>query len=525
MSSDVVLTAAMRSNLLSLQGTQNLIDKTQYNLATGRKVNSALDNPQSFFTAQGLSNRASDLGRLLDGIGQSIRAIEQANTGITALTDLVEQAQSVADQAKTALSDASSAAVAVSDSTELKGKAAEKIIGTVTGAVAADAFTIKVGDEVLETFAIDANTTLNSLVAEINDRATDTEKSFEASISSTGQLQISSTNGDRLTLDDTTGTLLDDLNVITQGTTAAETFLPGGSLDIKLTGTGIIDSNTALSGLTQFAGFTQTADTLSIEVDGVGTTTLLIGNSGTGPKTIDDLVDAINANAIAGGDLEGMSAVFDDATDTIKIVADSSVGNFSLTAAGGATVDLGQGQSASGTELFFKPGEGAGVDETLAGLASDFDNIRAQIDAIVKDANYRGTNLLNGDDLTTTFDENGTSTLVTDGVTFTSSGLNIEEADFTSSINIQESVDQAKAALDTVRQFGNSIANDLSIIQTRQNFTEQTITTLKAGADDLTVADQNEEGANLLALQTRQQLGVTSLSLAAQSQQAVLRLF
>jgi flagellin-like hook-associated protein FlgL len=76
-----------------------------------------------------------------------------------------------------------------------------------------------------------------------------------------------------------------------------------------------------------------------------------------------------------------------------------------------------------------------------------------------------------------------------------------------------------------VRSFGSTLANNLSIIQARRDFTESTINTLQAGADDLTVADQNEEGANLLALQTRQTLGVTSLSLASQSQQAVLRLF
>lgn len=79
--------------------------------------------------------------------------------------------------------------------------------------------------------------------------------------------------------------------------------------------------------------------------------------------------------------------------------------------------------------------------------------------------------------------------------------------------------------MESVRGFGSTLANNLSIIQTRRDFTQNTINTLRAGADDLTVADQNEEGANLLALQTRQQLGVTSLSLAAQSQQSVLRLF
>ena len=96
MSSDVVLTSALRSNLLSLQNTQRLIDDTQLKLATGLRVNSALDNPQNFFAAQSLNNRASDLGRLLDGISQSIRTIETADNGIKGLTDLVGQAESVA---------------------------------------------------------------------------------------------------------------------------------------------------------------------------------------------------------------------------------------------------------------------------------------------------------------------------------------------------------------------------------------------------------------------------------------------
>src|SRR5690606_38054086 len=115
--------------------------------------------------------------------------------------------------------------------------------------------------------------------------------------------------------------------------------------------------------------------------------------------------------------------------------------------------------------------------------------------------------------------------LVTNGVDFTALGLGLIEADFTKENGVQLSLDASRAALDRVRNFGQSIANDLAIIQTRRDFTESTINTLKAGADDLTVADQNEEGANLLALQTRQALGTTSLALASQSQQSVLRLF
>ena len=103
MSGDIVLSAALRSNLLSLQNTQRNIDVTQLRLATGLRVNSALDGPQNFFTAQSLNDRAFDLGRLLDGISQSVRTIEEANSGVTALTTLVNQAESIAQEAETEL--------------------------------------------------------------------------------------------------------------------------------------------------------------------------------------------------------------------------------------------------------------------------------------------------------------------------------------------------------------------------------------------------------------------------------------
>ena len=125
----------------------------------------------------------------------------------------------------------------------------------------------------------------------------------------------------------------------------------------------------------------------------------------------------------------------------------------------------------------------------------------------------------------TFFNEDRSNTLTTEGIDFTALGLGIAQGDFTNIDSIQDSITETGAALESVRRFGSSIANDLAIIQVRQQFTEETINTLEAGADDLTLADQNEEGANLLALQTRQQLGVTALSLAAQSQQSILRLF
>ena len=96
--SGIVLSASVRQNLLSLQSTAALLATTQNDLATGNKVNSALDNPTEFFTAQGLNNRASDISNLLDGIGNGVQVLQAANTGITSLQSLVANAQSIANQ-------------------------------------------------------------------------------------------------------------------------------------------------------------------------------------------------------------------------------------------------------------------------------------------------------------------------------------------------------------------------------------------------------------------------------------------
>src|ERR1700693_2845231 len=97
--SGIVLSASVRQNLLSLQSTADLLSTTQNRLATGNKVNSALDNPTNFFTAQGLNNRASDITNLLDSIGNGVQVLQAANTGLTSLQKLVDSAKSVATQA------------------------------------------------------------------------------------------------------------------------------------------------------------------------------------------------------------------------------------------------------------------------------------------------------------------------------------------------------------------------------------------------------------------------------------------
>jgi len=270
---DVTLTAALRSNLLSLQGTQKLLDNTQLRLSTGLKVNSALDNPNSFFAAQSVNNRASDLGRLLDGIGQGIQVLKAADEGIKSLTSFLEQAQAIAQEA----------------------------------------------------------------------------------------------------------------------------------------------------------------------------------------------LDQANASG------------------------------------------------------------GAPADETS--LEAQYDEIQLQIGTLVSDAGYRGTNLLDQGDLTVTFNEDATASLTVTGVDFTATGLGLAAADFQDAAAATTALTNISDALDTVRAQARTFGNNLNIIQSRQDFTQSLINVLKEGADKLVVADKNEEGARLLSLQTTQQLGITSLSLASQAEQSILRLF
>jgi flagellin-like hook-associated protein FlgL len=269
--SGIVLSAGVRSNLLNLQQTSDLITQTQTKLATGKRVNSALDNPNNYFTAQGLDNRASDLSNLLDSMSTAINTIQAANNGISAITKLVQSAQSLVSQAN------------------------------------------------------------------------------------------------------------------------------------------------------------QTSDT------------------------------------------------------TVR-----------------------------------------------ASLSSQFDSITTQIDKLAADAGFNGINLLNGDNLTVTLNEDASSSVTVSGVDDTSAGdlsINAAANNWATSTNISAASTQLTAALTTLRSQSQSLSSSLSTVQIRQDFTKAMINTLQTGSSDLTLADSNEEGANLLALQTRQQLSSTALSLASQADQNVLRLF
>lgn len=164
-------------------------------------------------------------------------------------------------------------------------------------------------------------------------------------------------------------------------------------------------------------------------------------------------------------------------------------------------------------------------------LALQFDQLLGQIDDLANDSSFNGTNLIRAtpDNLEVDFNEDGSSDITITGLDSTTgaSGLNVSPAasNFATIANINVAITQINSALSSLRSNAATIGSNNTILQSRLNFTQELANTLDEGAAKLTLADLNEESANLLALQTRQQLGLNSLSLAAQSERAILSLF
>lgn len=375
---DISLTASMRSNLLSLQQTQSLMDTTQERLSTGKKVNSAIDNPSSYYTAQSLTNRASDLSSLLDSMGQAVQTIQAANEGIEAITDFVQQAKALANTAR--------------DNATVKGTTSS---GTYTAA--------------------------------------------------------------------------DDTKNIT----------------VKIEGVADQDIKVTLK------------DTDSLE------------------QAATKIAKALN-----------------DGTDGVKDAEDTVIGGFT------ATVENGQ------IKISNSKGIVANVSGTISGITfngeignstrttsmKQYNEILDQIDQLAKDSGYKGVNLLQGNSLKVVFNEDRSSYLTINGTFADTSdeGLKISRAeDWTNPDNeaIDASISELENAITSLRNMASEFGNNYSIVENRENFTESLINVLEEGSDKLTLADMNEESANMLALQTRQQLAINSLSLASQAAQSVLSLF
>jgi flagellin-like hook-associated protein FlgL len=364
---DVVLSGAMRSNLLSMQNTAKLLDQTQMRVATGLKVSSAIDNPQSFFTAQGLDNRASDLSTLLDSMGLAVQTLKAASQGIDAIQKLVQQAKATAIQA------------------------------------------------------------LQTTVVPSTDDATFTPTNFSGA-SKTLILQVNDKSAVTVTLSTNITSIAD--------------------LQAALTSAGVTDI------------------------------------------TVSDVSGKIQFSNAAGQDFTVSGTAVGGMIDT-SISADNGVNR-------NAQVDT-------------------------------YNALLEQIDQLAQDSSFNGINLLqSGSSLVVNFNERQSSQLKITGINTSALGIGMDKIDYddfatNDAIKAVQATDDK--SLSKLRVNSTGFASSLSIVQSRQDFTQNLINTLKTGAGNLTLADTNEEGANLLALQTRQQLGTSALSIANQSQQSILKLF
>lgn len=399
---DVTLTSAMRANLLSLQQTANLLGTTQYRLATGNKVNSALDNPSSYFAAQGLNSRASDLSALLDGMGQSVQTLKAADNAITSMTTLLQSAKAIAQTAKT------------------------QPAGTVAATGTSQSFSSAQAADLTTTGLFDGTDGTASITLSMGNAAT-----YSATGANNYTIEISSTGVN--TLDG----LISAINGISGF--KAEKVVNGSNFDLKVT-------------TTNGHGFVMSGD---------------VGTSGTG--TIGTILGNLDSNRDA-----------------------------------------------------------AGTPADYSAQIAQYDDIRTQFDALINDAGYRGINLLKGDSLVTQFNETNTSSSsISSAQTFTAAGLGVTAAsgNWSTVTDIDDAIQEISDAITTLKNEAAKFGNGLAIIQARQDYTTNLINVLKDGASALTIADKNEEGANLLALQTSQQLGIQALSLSSQANQSVLRLF
>ncbi|NBX66547.1 MAG: flagellin [Proteobacteria bacterium] len=560
MVSEVILGAGLRANLLSLQRTQVQIDQVQNILSTGLRVNSALDNPQNFFQAQSLRSSSNDLLRLLDGVGQSIQTVKAADAAVEAISSLLNQADSIVESAREALA-AGQLQASITGNVNLAGKSS---LTTISGISNTDDvyFEYYNTSGVLQTASIDIATgeSTDDFIAEIKDIGGGGY--FNAELTSEGFLKITEIRGGNFTVnftadnnaaasnaaDTSLASALgfgNQINATTRNggaatnanaeiTALATTKLKSGAFYETVAGQGFAEASDLLTGVAATDGGAARfaaagAPNITFRINGT-TTSANIAVSGT---TIQGLVDAINTDVNVGNLID---ASYDATTGQLSISAiDSSVKTITVTstntAAVASTVDFD-----FGTDTSFQPGAAIGDAEgetftlasataTLGSLESDYNSILTQIDSLVEDAKFQGVNLLENGTLNTFFNKERTNKLTTQGANLSSSGLGLTAANFTTTVNIDDASSKVAAAKTTLQNFGASISNSLTIIQTRETFINDLVETNNEGADKLTLADQNEEGAKLLALQTRQQLGVTALSLAAQGQQSVLRLF
>ncbi len=496
--SGITLTNGSRSVLASLQNTAAQLAATQNRLATGKRVNSALDNPNAFFTSQSLSNHAAGLNALFDNIDQAQSTLKETAQGLNSLISLVETAKSIAAEALRTPTPATD--YAQIDQTGSADAGAE-VAGSVTGNVdtsgggfiaVVDGLQIRVGATTYTVHqpSAPAPEGINAIIADINNTA---------GLGANGAVRASldgSAKFVKLTANDT------DTSFDVLASSAATALGVAGQTG---TSTNLLQAVSGLSGTN-----------LTVQANGGALKTINFGNGGAQVSTFAELQAALSGSGVSA------SLTQNGPAQNITLTVGGRLGTQnSLTTSGSALATLGLG---GGTTL----GIATNPVSNRAALQAQYNVILQQIDALARDSSYNGINLLQGDNLNVQLNESGGSAFFVGGVARDSAGLGLSTmsgTEFQSNATIDGILTALNASLAPMRTDSSTFGSSLDTLKIRLDFTKSSVNILQSGADALVLADTNQEGANLLALQTRQRLSSTALALTTQSDQAVLKLF
>ena len=502
MADSVTLSSAVRESLLSLQNTSKLIQQTQGRLASGLRVESAIDDPVSFFQAKSLSDRAFDFAERKDAIDQGISTVTAALDGVEGIEELVRQLKGVVNSMKSATSTQMSDLI--TQFNDLRSQ-----IDNLGNDAAFQGTNLIAG-------------TGTTLTVEFSEKSASllTINSVDITVSSAG-LQVGSAVAftGQFVGDFSTGTTV---NAITTGNFNVETGLTAGTT-FAFTYEGGQNTFTTADSLL----FTYGSDVVTVSVGGdnllnkndvinltitTGTTTGFYINASDTLNLAYTIASGVGAagSAITAG--EAFTLTYQGQTRTFS-TANGPI-TFTL---GGQAVVLTLG-TAFGTTTITQGGNiVVNAFSSVAAGASNASFVLA-LSAFAEDSGVSPTS--GGDSLTGAINGISATAVTADqGTNF----INFVQAGDTTALN--DTIGTLDSALSTLRTKSQTLGTNVAVLQTRLDFTEQYVNTLEGGAAKLTLADLNEEGANLLALQTRQQLGIQALAFAGQAEQGILALF
>lgn len=514
MTNPIILNSAMRMNLLALQGTQHFIDRTTLRLATGLKVSSALGNPQNFFAAQALNYRASDLLRRLDSIEMGFQVIKQASNGVEAIEKLLNQAESIARDRLDALLANGTPLAATSSITPLSSQ--------ILAAAPAAYWRL---NETAGTTAVN----LGSIGASVNGTYSNTPALGAGALYSSGDVStgfnginefVSIPNNAQINTTNQSARSIE--LVFNANTTAGRQVLYEEGGTTNAFSIYIFNGNVYVTGRDSgsWGPANISAPIVAGETYHIAFTFSSTSNQFTGYLNGELLGSSITSGifpahsaAVSIGRMSGGTWFHDGSQNGNGFYFNGSISDVALyNTTLNATEILNHANAVLGTA----------ANETED---KDFNEILSQITYIAKDSHYRGIGLLDSDNLKTLFNESGSSSLLSQGVDFTVDGLNIRRFSFDSIEDIKLILDSIQDARERVRDYGRSLATKLTTLSIRQEFTQNTIKTLNSGRDGLILADMNEEGATLLALQTRQLVSMNVLSFTSRMNSQIIDLF